>query len=65
MSGYDDYEYMKKALEFRVFSYILKPMQPAELIETVKNVILAIEEEKSLCPGYGKWSMRLTVTNTC
>lgn len=48
MSGYDDYEYMKKALEVKVFSYILKPMRPVELIETVQNVIAAIEEEREL-----------------
>lgn len=48
MSGYDDYEYMKKALETKVFSYILKPIRAAELLDIVKNVIMSIEEEKKL-----------------
>jgi two-component system response regulator YesN len=48
MSGYDDFEYIKKALEIKVFSYILKPMRPIELIETVQNTIKAIEDENKL-----------------
>ncbi len=59
MSGYDDFEYIKKALEIKVFSYLLKPMRPDELIEAVQNVIKAIEEEKSFVARIQKMELEI------
>ncbi len=37
LSGYSDFEYAKKAFENGVFSYVLKPIDNQELIDTVLN----------------------------
>lgn len=59
MSGYDDFDYIKKALEIKVFTYLLKPMRPDELIEAVQNVIKAIEEEKKLVARIQKMELEI------
>lgn len=46
LSGYDDFEYVKRALELRVFTYVKKPVFPGELIEIVSKLISEIEKEK-------------------
>ncbi|HHW48347.1 MAG TPA: response regulator, partial [Clostridiaceae bacterium] len=48
ISGYDEFDYAKKAVELGVFSYILKPIIPEELIEKVKKLIEEIEEDKKV-----------------
>lgn len=47
-SGYDDVALLKEALEIRAFNYILKPVNPDELINTVKKVVSIITDEKLL-----------------
>lgn len=59
MSGYDDFDYIKKALEIKVFTYLLKPMRPDELVEAVQNVIKAIEEEKKLVDRIQKMELEI------
>ena len=46
LSGYDDFEFVKRALELKVFTYIIKPVFPKELIGIVSNLISEIEKEK-------------------
>ncbi|RXJ00372.1 response regulator [Anaerobacillus alkaliphilus] len=47
ISGYDDYQYMRKAITYGSFDYILKPIDPEILNETLeKAVTQLIEEEK-------------------
>lgn len=48
LSGYDEFEYAKKALSLKVFSYILKPVLPDELIKTVSEAIDEIKKEERL-----------------
>lgn len=48
LSGYEEFEYVQKALELKVHSYIMKPIRSIELIETIKNVIVEIKKEKEL-----------------
>jgi two-component system response regulator YesN len=48
LSGYDEFEYAKKALQLKVFSYVLKPILPDELIKIVKEVIDEIQAEARL-----------------
>ncbi len=48
LSGYDEFEYAKRALQLKVFSYLLKPILPEELIKAVRGVIGEIEEEEQL-----------------
>lgn len=45
VSGYSDYEYMRKAISVNVFDYLKKPIVPAEF---VKLLLLALEEVDKL-----------------
>lgn len=39
VSGYDSFEYAQKALEYRVFKYLLKPFSPEELICALEDAV--------------------------
>lgn len=45
LSGYSDTEYLQFALRQGVFDYLIKPVEDEKLIETLKNVIIVIEQE--------------------
>jgi YesN/AraC family two-component response regulator len=45
-SAHDDVGLLKEALEIRAFNYIIKPINPDELINTVKKVVSVIIDEK-------------------
>lgn len=38
LSGYDDFEYARKALQFQVFDFLLKPLKPEELYKALDGV---------------------------
>lgn len=44
-SGYDDFEYAKQAIKFKVTEYILKPINGEELSEILKRVKVSLDEE--------------------
>lgn len=44
LTGYDEFEYAKKAISLDVEDYILKPINEEELEEALKNAVLKIEE---------------------
>lgn len=44
-SGYDDFEYAKQAIKFKVTEYILKPVNGEELAEILKRVKKSLDEE--------------------
>jgi len=47
ISGYDDYNYMRKAIHYGSFDYILKPIDPEALNETLARATTEwLEEEK-------------------
>lgn len=46
VSGYNDFEYAKHMLNHGAFSYLLKPLVPEELIETLHAAAAAIREEE-------------------
>lgn len=48
ISGYDDFQYAKRAIELKVFSYVLKPIQPRELMDNVQSLIREIELDRQL-----------------
>ena len=48
LSGYDEFDYAKRALQLKVFSYLLKPILPDELIRAVKDVIKEIQADTLL-----------------
>lgn len=47
VSGYDDYEYMRNAIYYKSFDYILKPIDPDILNETLEK---AVNEWKEQAP---------------
>lgn len=46
-SGFDDFEYAKKAIQLQVFEYILKPIDSAELISTLKKLKIQLDSERA------------------
>lgn len=44
-SGYDDFEYAKRAIKFKVTEYILKPVNGEELAEILRRVKVSLDEE--------------------
>ena len=46
ISGYDEFEYAKKAVRYRVMEYILKPVTPAELTEVLRRAKESLDEER-------------------
>lgn len=43
LSGYDDFEYAKKAIDYNVISYLLKPIGMEELTEALREIHKKIE----------------------
>jgi two-component system, response regulator YesN len=48
ISGYDEFAYARKAIDLKVFRYLLKPITPAEILGVVKSLTEEIQEEKEL-----------------
>ncbi|MCL2461250.1 MAG: helix-turn-helix domain-containing protein [Defluviitaleaceae bacterium] len=48
LTGYDEPEFIRKSLDLKVFSYLLKPAGEEELLEAVKRQIAEIEKENLL-----------------
>lgn len=48
VSGYNDFDFAKKAIKHDVIDYILKPVDPDELKEAVSKAINSITQEKNL-----------------
>jgi two-component system, response regulator YesN len=44
-SGFDDFEYAQKAIKLNVAEYVLKPINAAELTETLKRLKLQLDNE--------------------
>lgn len=47
ISGYDDFEYAKKAIELGVSEYILKPITKINLVKVLDDLRVKIEDERS------------------
>jgi two-component system response regulator YesN len=45
LSGYNDFEYVKKGIKYDVENYILKPVDRTELLQTINQIIHKIELE--------------------
>jgi len=46
ISGYDDFEYAKKAIKYEVVDYIIKPITSYELVEELKMIRTKIDSTK-------------------
>ncbi|MFQ9510853.1 MAG: response regulator [Lachnospiraceae bacterium] len=45
-SGYDEFEYAKKAVKYKVFEYMLKPVTARELTDVLKRVRIELEKQR-------------------
>lgn len=45
LSGYSDFVFLKEAIRLGVDGYLLKPIDPDELISNLRNLVTVIEEE--------------------
>ena len=45
LSGYDDFSYAQKAIQYNIISYMLKPISAAELTEELKKIKERIDEQ--------------------
>ncbi|PAE08334.1 hypothetical protein CHI12_06450 [Terribacillus saccharophilus] len=46
VTGYDDYQFMRKAIQFNSFDYLLKPIDPEAFTKVLENVTQAIIADK-------------------
>ncbi len=46
LSGYDDFQYAKAAIQYNVTEYLLKPITPKELIKSLRTVKEKLDEER-------------------
>ncbi|PAE17902.1 hypothetical protein CHH91_02185 [Virgibacillus sp. 7505] len=46
VTGYDDYQFMRKAIQFNSYDYLLKPIDPDAFTKVLENVTQAIVAEK-------------------
>ena len=54
LSGYDDFSYAQKAVSLGVTEYLLKPIAPAKLLESIRSLRDKIEADKE---NDSDWSM--------
>lgn len=47
-SGYDDFEYVRSALSLRAVNYILKPVNPDELMKSLREIIARLDSKNLL-----------------
>jgi len=47
LSGYDEFQYAKEAIEIGITDYLVKPITGAQLVEALKKVEKKIQEERS------------------
>ena len=47
LSGYDEFEYARQAIEVKTMGYLLKPISSAEFVEVLKSAKTALDEEFS------------------
>ena len=56
LSGYDEFKYAQEAVSIGVEEYLLKPISPAKLLETIKTVQKKIEESRKSESALEEWS---------
>ncbi|MBD2848098.1 response regulator [Paenibacillus sp. IB182496] len=54
MSGYADFEYARKAIQYKTVNYLMKPIDPDDLHRTLRQTIEELREERSRDLSYHK-----------
>lgn len=60
LSGYERFDYAKRAMEKGVFRYLIKPLSSKELLEVLEKLKSKIEEEKRLQEIKHKYNNEMT-----
>lgn len=60
LSGYDEFDYVRKAMHNGAYDYILKPIDNQQLIATVQKVAQRIKEDKSKKQYFSKLQEELS-----
>lgn len=55
LSGYEDFEYARKGIQFGAFDYLLKPCRPNEILNTVLKAKTSIQTENNRLEVYRKY----------
>lgn len=65
LSGFSDYVYLKKAIEYNVDNYLLKPIDQGELLEILGSVVTGLETDylNQLYQSKGKQALKITTMN--
>ena len=53
LSAYDNFEYVRTALRNGAENYLLKPLNPEELLESIQSVAKHLKERNTLSNTYG------------
>lgn len=62
VSGYDEFDYAKRALQHNVFDYVLKPVKKAELFKTIERGLKTLETSRKK-EDMIKWATSQVVSN--
>ena len=54
LSAYDNFEYVRTALRYGAENYLLKPLDPESLSDTISQIIHNLEEREILQNNYGR-----------
>lgn len=46
LTGFSEFDYARRAITSGVYEYLLKPVKPRELLETIENVKIRLERER-------------------
>lgn len=46
LSGYNDFEFAKRAIQYQVFDYLLKPLKASELAALLQRLALALDSDR-------------------
>lgn len=58
LSGYDDFSYAQKAVRLNVTEYLLKPISPQKLLETIRKVAEEIRSKQQQSDQYSELSQQ-------
>lgn len=60
LTGYDDFKYAKKSIDLGVFTYLLKPVEPKELENALKNIREDIDQKAQALKGLSQFVGNIT-----
>ncbi len=62
LSGYDEFEYAKQAINIGIIDYLLKPISSQQILESIKRVTAIIEKEREQKEAYDSYKLKVNET---